>query len=598
MPTLIDKSEEHFSASQSEYELSVALNKRLFFVAFYGFVCNLIAWFVWLKPIYADDVVGSFIWFTVLPMCAQLLAMLICVFVNFISQKLNNSVLYAVLGSFCYAFFFVSMIYFYRNNQIFWLFAIGPLLLASFYRRYVWMNFSLLWTMAGVIAVIFGAFEDYGYELANPPKAMVATETLIVGSLMAFFAIGIHAKVEAMIKNVAHIEATKQAKDVFFAKMSHEIRTPINAVLGMNELILKEEISPEVENYSVNIKRAGQNLLAIINDILDSSKLESGGITIATDEYDLMNVLLDSYNLIRSRADEKGLEIRVVNDPSVPKNLIGDEVRVKQILTNLLTNAVKYTQSGYVELNVAWRKKEEDDMDLILTVKDTGIGIKAEEKEKLFDTFERLDEKRNKYIEGTGLGLSITKQFVELMQGKIEVESVLDEGSSFKVTIPQTIAGSGSIGDFYKNLEKAFHKDSQEHEKFTSYGTKILVVDDVQMNLDVFKGLLKKSGTDIDAALSGEAAIRLANKKKYDMIFMDHLMPGMDGVEAMKTIRSSSKENADTPVIALTANVSKDSEAEYKELGFDAFLAKPVKGKNIEEMITYILNSREEAAIS
>lgn len=476
MPNKTKKAIEQFETIEEDSKPCSMITVRLIIVAAVCLLCNFVLWIAWIRPIYADSVMGSFLLFVVFPFAVMLVAMAAC-----------------------------------------------------------------SW--------------------------------------------GMHMRAEEMIKKTAMLEATKQAKEIFFSKMSNEIRTPINAILGMDEIILKEEINPSVESSAVSIKRAGQNLLAIVNDIVDSSKLEAGMLSLSESEYDFMSVLIEAYNLIHVRTEEKGLELRIVNALELPRILMGDEMRVKQIIINLLSNAVKYTKDGYVELNVSGKKRDDDSIELIISVKDSGIGITAEERESLFDTFERLDEKRNRYIEGVGIGLSITKQLAELMGGSISVESVVDEGSEFTVVIPQGIAGNESMGDFYKELAKAVPGESGEHERFTFDGTRILVVDDVQVNLDVFKGLLKKSGIEIDAAICGETAVRLAKKKMYDMIFMDHLMPGMDGVETMKAIRGISEEYAHTPVIALTANITEKSEEEYKELGFDAFVAKPVKGRILEETI-------------
>lgn len=581
----VERAEEHFRVLNDEISMSRTLNRQLIVVSLYGFMCNFVAWTAWIMPTYSDEKVGTFLWFTIIPMLTQMLCMLVCGMFRRIAYAIKRPRAFAPLGSLAYSCFFVSMVYFYRDIPIFWLFIIGPILLASFYRKFRWLSYTIIWTLAGTIGIIFLPENHSVYQITNPSNFMMAAEAVIIATLMAFLAFGLHVRIETTIKDKAKVEATKQAKDTFFTKMSHEIRTPINAVIGMNELILKEDTSPAVQKYSGNIKRAGQTLLALVNDILDSSRLESGFMEIVPAEYDLMELITDCYNLIATRAGEKGLEFRVSNDPNLPRKLIGDEMRVKQILTNLLSNAVKYTNDGFIELNISKRERGESDIELIFSVKDSGMGISEADLPHIFDTFERLDEKKNKYIEGTGLGLSITKSLTELMNGSITVDSKVDEGSTFTASIPHGFSGEEVLGDFNKNYEKSQPRLSTEVEHLLAPEATVLVVDDVKMNIDVFKGLLKRTQIKIDAAISAEKALKLASTQKYDVIFMDHIMPQMDGVEALHILREKEGPNVNTPVIALTANVTVNAEDEYREYGFDGFIAKPVKGKVLEETI-------------
>lgn len=584
-----------FNKFDKEVGINGLLVIQLGVISLIGFSCNMIAWAIWLRPFFSGDSIDdSFRWFVLFPFLAQLVVVILLEIVRRVVDKGYLVKIYPVLGSICYSTFFTSMIYFYRNTHIFWLFAVCPMLLAAFHRRYYWLFSTLAVTCAEMTIIVFNAFEIPGYSTFESPMFMQAANALVIALLVASFTVALHSRIEVIISDIAEAEAIQQAKNSFFAKMSHEIRTPINAILGMDEMILREEKNPDIAEYAVNINRAGQSLLAIINDILDSSKLEAGHIELVPANYDLMSLLYDCYNLVSMRAADKGLEFRVVNDVSIPRNLLGDEVRIKQIITNLLTNAVKYTNDGYVEMNVSWLKHEDDDMDLIVAVKDTGRGIHSDDINLLFKTFERLDLKDNKYVEGTGLGLSITKQLVEMMDGTITVESKPDEGSVFTVTIPQKIVGATALGDFNKNVAKTLACDNVYQEKFISPESRLLVVDDVKMNIDVFKGLLKKTQVKIDAASSGEAAVALAQKNKYDIIFMDHLMPGMDGVEAFKKIREESVVNKETPVVVLTANAGPEAEEEYTKTGFAGYLSKPVKGKILEETIYKFLTNGEE----
>lgn len=577
--------------------ISKNINRTIAGLAVIGLICNFVAWAVWIRVIFADRIWQSFLWFVMGPFLCQEIIVLISVGIEKIISKMkpkkNDHVRDAVITALIYTAFFDVIVFFYPDILVFWIFAVCSLLLTALYRDYRRIITTLIVTIFGNMALLaYSHYVDNGFRIENPPWLMMSAEALIVALIVGSLAVVLHTRIEQAISDVTKAEALQQAKDSFFAKMSHEIRTPINAVLGMDEMILRENISPEVREYAGNIRSAGQNLLSMINDILDSSKLEAGKLEIVPIEYDVMKVLEDCYNLVSIRAKEKGLEIKVTNDPSVPRKLFGDEIRVRQIIANFLTNAVKYTKTGYVELGVRWQKLDGDSMNLIVSVKDTGVGISKEGLSRLFKSYDRLDEGKNKYVEGTGLGLSICKQLTDMMHGKISIESEENVGSTFTVTIPQTIVGVSALGDFYKNLASNLKTAEEYKEKFRAPDAHILVVDDVKMNVDVFKGLLKKTQINIDSALSGEDALVLAKKNKYDIIFMDHLMPNMDGVEALKKLRSMDTPNNQTPVIVLTANVGRDIKEEYKDWGFSDYVSKPVKGKVLEEIVYKYLNNK------
>ena len=391
------------------------------------------------------------------------------------------------------------------------------------------------------------------------------------------------------------LESASTAKSNFLANMSHEIRTPINAVLGMDEMILRECKDKQILEYANDIDSAGHQLLSLVNDILDFSKIESGKMELHPVEYELFSVLNDCYNMIFMRAKRKDLKFTVENDPETPAFLYGDEVRIRQIIMNLLTNAVKYTKDGSVRLIVSFRRIDNDNISLTIAVKDTGIGISEEDQKYLFDSFKRIDEKSNRNIEGTGLGLSITRRFTEMMGGSIGVESVLYEGSKFTVEIPQKIASEGKIGDFSERLnrrnERADAEDDASEEKetkerFTAPHARLLVVDDVRMNLNVVRLLLKNTEAQIDLAASGEECLKYTLLKHYDLILMDHMMPLMDGIEALHRIREQADGlNIDTPVVALTANALVGAQEMYLEEGFASYLSKPVKSTDLEECL-------------
>ncbi len=378
------------------------------------------------------------------------------------------------------------------------------------------------------------------------------------------------------------------AKSTFLANMSHEIRTPINTVLGLDTMILRECRDPDIRKYALNIHTAGQSLLSIINDILDFSKIESGKMEITPVDYDLSSVINDVTNMIVNKAESKGLRFNVNIDNNIPSRLIGDDVRIRQILVNLLTNAVKYTHKGSVTMTVNGTV-EGDIFNMYCSVCDTGIGIREEDKDKLFGEFVRVDEKRNRNIEGTGLGLCIVIQLLRLMGSSLMVDSVYGEGSDFYFTLAQKISSHEPIGDLQKRINEQA-TDYNYEVAFTIPKADILVVDDNAMNRLVFKELLKGLKCEIDEADSGAACLELVQRKKYDIIFMDHMMPEMDGIETF-TAMESMPDNlcADTPVIALTANAVSGAKEMYLAAGFTAFLSKPIVPEKLEKMIYNLL---------
>lgn len=409
-------------------------------------------------------------------------------------------------------------------------------------------------------------------------------------------------KLNSDLENVnKDLEAANTAKSNFLANMSHEIRTPINAVLGMDEMILREAKDQNIIEYAGDIESAGHQLLSLINDILDFSKIESGKMEIHPVEYELFSVMNDCYNMIILRAKRKGLKFTITNNPSIPAFLFGDEVRIRQVIMNLLTNAVKYTKDGEVILKFDYDDIDGDNINLKISVRDTGSGISGENQKVLFESFKRIDEKENRNIEGTGLGLTITKKFVDMMEGTIGVESVLYEGSTFTITIPQKVAGSGPVGNFSEKFENrnassgaaTTSTSGDEHKNASTFiapAVRILVVDDVKMNLNVVRLLLKNTMVQMDLASSGEEALKYTLMKRYDAILMDHMMPKMDGVEAFHLIQSQPDGlNQNTPNIALTANAIVGVEEMYLKEGFVSYLSKPVKGADLEKALLAIL---------
>lgn len=383
-------------------------------------------------------------------------------------------------------------------------------------------------------------------------------------------------------------EDANKAKSAFLASMSHEIRTPINGVLGMNAIILKECNDPQIIEYARNIDNAGNGLLSLINDILDFSKIESGRMEIVPVEYDLANVLSACYNMVFLRAREKNIDLLFENNTTIPNKLYGDEVRIRQIITNLLTNAIKYTEEGMVLLTADWNPGADDNMELVISVKDTGMGIKKKNLEHLFEAFSRFDEIKNRNVEGTGLGLKITKQFLDLMNGSIEVDSIYGKGSEFTVRIPQKVVSQTELGDFanYVHISRADESKTVVSYKFECPKGHILVVDDVDMNLKVIKGLLKETKLAVDTATSGKECLEKVQLTNYDIILLDHMMPTMDGIETLVEMRKMNNSfNINTPVIMLTANAVQGAKEEYLEAGFTDYLSKPVTEEYLYKML-------------
>ena len=385
-------------------------------------------------------------------------------------------------------------------------------------------------------------------------------------------------------------KAANKSKSEFLANISHEIRTPINAVLGFNELVIRESEEDKIRNYAVDIKKSGVTMLNLINDLLDISKIESGKMELVPVSFDLVSMLNDVINMISVRAQDNGLELKFEIDPNIPRYLYGDEIRIKQIFTNILTNAVKYTSKGHVLLKMSHRKINDKIIDLTTSISDTGIGMKEETIQHIFTPFERIDQIKNRYIEGTGLGLSITQMLLRLMDSKLEVKSEYGVGSDFSFTLNLPVSNTGTVGDLSESLTQLHEKIKDYKVSFTAPDAQILIVDDTKVNIRIFRGLLKRTLVKIDDAASGEEALELTASKKYDAIFLDHMMPGMDGVETFKAIKDSVNNlNRHTPMIMMTANVTSDSRESYLSMGFDDYIGKPIDPSLLESVLRRVI---------
>ncbi len=391
-----------------------------------------------------------------------------------------------------------------------------------------------------------------------------------------------------LIDMASEARDANNAKSAFLSHMSHEIRTPINAILGMNEMILQDSKEDETIEYAESIKSAGNNLLSIVNDVLDFSKIEAGKMSIVPVEYEFSSVINDLYNVVRLRAQDKGLTFKIDIDPEMPSVLLGDEMRIKQVITNLLTNAVKYTEKGSVTFSVKVVEKTDKNVRMKVSVMDTGIGIRPEDMERLFDEYQRVDEKRNRSVEGTGLGLSITTELLELMGSRLTLDSHYGVGSEFGFEIEQGIVNEEPVGDVSGRFNKSAVR--KYRVRFTAEDAHILVVDDSTVNLTVVRNLLKKTKISIDTATSGADALSMVQKNRYDMIFLDHLMPEMDGPETLKKMSElEGNKCSEVPVIALTANAMSTARDEYISAGFRDYLAKPISLKDLEDMLFYYI---------
>ncbi|MCR5417522.1 MAG: DegV family EDD domain-containing protein [Lachnospiraceae bacterium] len=476
----------------------------------------------------------------------------------------------------------------------------GGMLWILFAFMYVGLVISGIWRSLTLLAIILFTGGCYLAEYYHPEWIQPHTRQMhFIDSFISIILVGFVCFAMTWIQNLLYksenararkaaerAEELTRSQNRFFSSMSHEIRTPINSILGLNELILRDnDATDEIARNAAGIQGAGKMLLSLINDILDFSKMEAGGMDIVPVDYRVGDMLSEVVNMVWERAREKGLRFEVSVDPEVPSVLYGDEVRIKQVIVNMLNNAVKYTSEGMIELHMESRDMGDEKVELDISISDTGMGIKKESIPYLFDAFKRVDEVRNRHIEGTGLGLSIVKQIVDLMGGTVTVNSVYGEGSTFNVCFTQGVSDPSRIGELNIHNQNTARREAYER-KFVAPEAAVLIVDDNEMNLEVECKLLADTEMTIDKASSGREALEMTLKKRYDAVLMDHMMPEMDGIECLDKMRNQvGGMNRTTPVIVLTANAGSDNRELYNRAGFDGYLVKPVSGEALEDML-------------
>ncbi|MGN0160259.1 MAG: ATP-binding protein [Lachnospiraceae bacterium] len=472
-----------------------------------------------------------------------------------------------------------------------------PIFLTVVYQDQKMLNWVTL--VSEVIVACIGVYSYVGKHGAGKNAYYIPSVLIVIVILLACRSIA-NISIRVLIEqNKALINAmeeakraqlladkSNQSKTVFLSSMSHEIRTPINAVLGLDEMIIRESTEPEIRDYAMDIRSSGKALLGLVNDVLDFSKIESGKLDLVEVEYDVSSMINDLVNMISTRAQEKGLTLTLEIQQEIPHLLHGDEIRIKQIIMNLLTNAVKYTDRGEVKLCISYEKEDEDHIRLSVMVRDTGKGIKEEDLNRLFTPFERIDEKRNRNIEGTGLGMSIVKRLLGLMNSDIHVESVYGLGSDFSFTILQEVRDWQPIGNYEETYRRVKEKEMQYHEQFKAPDARILVTDDTPINLRIVQNLLKRTQVQIDVAMSGMECLRKASEKTYHVILIDHMMPEMDGIETLRHIKNDEDSmNRETPLIALSANAISGSREIYLNEGFAEYIMKPIDPVKLERTL-------------
>ena len=496
---------------------------------------------------------------------------------------------YNTLWQTVYVFYFIAMAtwlqlthkhYYKLKSQYIVLNTLGFLLIASFVIQYVFVR-EILFIYATATVVLFVTF--FYYEAPTYRRMMTVEKDLEESRIQA--------EHSTRITNAAN-----RAKSDFLANTSHEIRTPMNAILGMNEMILKESKDPDIRQASLDIRRAGNHLLSIINNILDISKIESGKMELYNADYHLWQLIKDTEEAIYESIRDKGLTFVLDIDKSLPEHLYGDEDHLRQVLMNLLDNAVKYTKEGTITLGVHGKTGTHSRVNLNITVSDTGIGIRQEDIPHLFHSFERVNLNETQSIQGAGLGLTLVRYFLELMGGQVYAKSEYGKGTTFVIDLPQQLTQDGfqgTIAEYEEMLLRAPEPSAgvipEDTRPFTCPEAKILIVDDTPVNLVVAKGMLKDSGAQVTTSESGEECLELLKSNHYDIIFLDHKMPGLDGIETLNKAKDIDGPSRLSAYIALTANSGSGLREEYMSYGFNDYLPKPIKADAMRKILARYL---------
>ncbi len=384
-----------------------------------------------------------------------------------------------------------------------------------------------------------------------------------------------------------------RTKSNFLSGISHDIRTPINAILGLNEMVIRESREPAIRDYAKDIKSAGNTLMAFVSDVLDTSQIEEGRLEIVNIKYDISSVVNDVMNMNLRAADEKGLTLSLKIDEQIPHLIKGDEIRVKQCILKLMSNAIKFTEEGSITLEIGFAKLNNNEILLTVSVSDTGIGIREEDIERLFSPFEKVSADRSVKNEGSGLGMSITRRLLEMMGSELRVESRYGSGSTFKFSVKQEVLDWQPVGNIEDSYERMRESQERYEESFHAPDAKVLVVDDSPVNLMIVEGLLKDTKMQFTMVDSGKKAIEESEKTRFDLILLDHMMPEMDGIETLHHLREDEKSlNKESPIVALTANAVEGAKEKYEKEGFDHYLSKPIVADKLEDAIRSYLDPK------